>query len=167
MHNRVLSFAFSARHLFGTLIAVPRFWYLQPVKRYKQTILSNFFVAIDSESGNTDAGDYHLVEANLDIESRDDRALCTEVLHGEYRYEVLTNQLLASTCPICSAILKRRISNMPLERKPGSLTAFEETEEEIPETQMALLLEMNEDEEGKDEPENPESGSSSQFELFG
>lgn len=167
VHNRVLSFAFSARHLFGTLIAVPRYWYLQPVKRYKQTILSNFFVAIDSESGSIDTGDYHLVEANLDIESRDDRTLCTEVLHGEYHYEVLTNQLLTRVCPICSAILKRRISNMPLERKPGSLTAFEEVEEEIPETQMTLLLDGDDDREGKDEPENSESGSSSQFELFG
>ena len=124
-------------------------------------------MAIDAESTDTGEGDYHLVEANLDIESRDDRTLCTEVLHGEYRYEVLTNHLLVSACPICSAILKRRISNMPLERKAGTTSAFEDIEEEVPETQMALLLENSGD--GKEETDSECSSekTSPQFELFG
>lgn len=136
------------------------------MKRYKQTILSNFFVAIDSQSTDTSDGDYHLVEANLDIESRDDRTLCTEVLHGEYRYEVLTNHLLVSACPICSAILKRRISNMPLERKAGTTSAFEDIEEEVPKTQMALPLDNSADDK-KEDTELSSGKASPQFELFG
>ena len=135
------------------------------MKRYKQTILSNFFVAIDSQSTDISDGDYHLVEANLDIESRNDRTLCTEVLHGEYRYEVLTNHLLVSACPICSAILKRRISNMPLERK-GTTSAFEDIEEEVPKTQMALLLDNSADDK-KEDTELSSEKASPQFELFG
>lgn len=81
------------------------------MKRYKQTILSNFFVTEDGSAAR------HLVEANLDIESRSDRTLCTEVLNSECRYEVLVNNHLSSVCMICSAILDRRISNMPVERK--------------------------------------------------
>ena len=137
------------------------------MKRYKQTILSNFFVAIDSQSTVTSDGDYHLVEANLDIESRDDRTLCTEVLHGEYRYEVLTNHLLVSACPICSAILKRRISNMPLERKAGTTSAFEDIEEEVPKTQMALLLDNSADGKKETDIELDSEKASPQFELFG
>lgn len=79
------------------------------MKRYKQTILSNFFVTAD------DLHNHHLVEANLDIESRDDRTLCTDVLHRGGRYQVLTNELLPTLCSICTAILIRRINNMPQE----------------------------------------------------
>ena len=85
------------------------------MKRYKQIILSNFFIALD------DSPYHHLVEANLDIESRDDRTLCTEVLHGEHNYTVLTNDLLPTLCPICTAILIRRINNMPQEVKPQAI----------------------------------------------
>ncbi|WP_257285407.1 hypothetical protein [Endozoicomonas sp. SESOKO1] len=81
------------------------------MKRYKQAILSNFFVTEDGSAVR------HLVEANLDIESRGDRTLCTEVLNSDCRYEVLVNGHLSSVCMICSAILDRRISNMPVERK--------------------------------------------------
>ena len=81
------------------------------VKRYKQVILSNFFVTDDG------SGMRHLVEANLDIESRSDRTLCTEILTGNCNYEVLVNGHLAKVCVICAAILERRISNMPVERK--------------------------------------------------
>ncbi|UYM15764.1 hypothetical protein [Endozoicomonas euniceicola] len=123
-------------------------------------------MAIDSQSTDTSDGDYHLVEANLDIESRDDRTLCTEVLHGEYRYEVLTNHLLVSACPICSAILKRRISNMPLERKAGTTSAFEDIEEEVPKTQMALPLDNSADDK-KEDTELSSGKASPQFELFG
>ncbi|USE33801.1 hypothetical protein [Endozoicomonas sp. SCSIO W0465] len=81
------------------------------MKRYKQAILSNFFVTEDGSAVR------HLVEANLDIESRSDRTLCTEVLNSDCHYEVLVNGHLSSVCMICSAILDRRISNMPVERK--------------------------------------------------
>jgi len=81
------------------------------VKRYKQAILSNFFVTDDG------SGVRHLVEANLDIESRSDRTLCTEVLTGGCHYEVLVNRHLATACMICAAILERRIGNMPVARK--------------------------------------------------
>ncbi|WP_422445017.1 MULTISPECIES: hypothetical protein [unclassified Endozoicomonas] len=81
------------------------------MKRYKQAILSNFFVTEDGSAVR------HLVEANLDIESRSDRTLCTEVLNSDCRYEVLVNGHLSTVCMICSAILDRRISNMPVERK--------------------------------------------------
>ena len=81
------------------------------MKRYKQAILSNFFVTDDGSDA------CHLVEANLDIESRSDRTLCTEILTSECSYEVLVNSHLSSVCVICAAILDRRISNMPVERK--------------------------------------------------
>ncbi|WP_222842227.1 hypothetical protein [Endozoicomonas montiporae] len=124
-------------------------------------------MAIDSGNAEAGDGDYHLVEANLDIESRDDRTLCTEVLHGNFRYEVLTNHLLSQACPICSAILKRRISNMPLERKGGALNAFEEVDEEVPETQMALILESGDQEQEELDTEVTPQSHSPQFELFG
>lgn len=60
----------------------------------------------------------HLVEANLDIESRSDVTLCTEVLKGKQNFCVLTNDLLPQACPICTAIIIRRINNMPQDSKP-------------------------------------------------
>lgn len=103
------------------------------MKRYKQSILSNFFLTRD------DSDVHHLVEANLDIESRSDRTLCTEVLHGECRYEVLVNQHLPGVCLICSAILDRRISNMPIERKNHPVRE-ELVAESPPESQLSLGL---------------------------
>ncbi|WP_252180053.1 hypothetical protein [Endozoicomonas sp. 4G] len=129
------------------------------MKRYKQAILSNFFVAhIIKPCGSQYI---HLVEANLDIESRADRTLCTEVLHGAYRYEVLTNQLLPGICPICSAILDRRISNMPKSRKVSS-SFPDEICAEVPESQMDLLSDLNEVSDTKVE----EVGKGYQFDLF-
>ena len=101
------------------------------MKRYKQVILSNFFVTTD------DSGIHHLVEANLDIELPGDRTLCTEVLHGERSYEVLTNHHLHNICMICSAILDRRIYNMPKERKHSLLKSG--FEPDTPESQLCLL----------------------------
>ncbi len=103
------------------------------MKRYKQAILSNFFVTEDGSAVR------HLVEANLDIESRSDRTLCTEVLNSDCRYEVLVNGHLSSVCMICSAILDRRISNMPVERKVsyGKKQAIEVYTP--PDTQLSLL----------------------------
>lgn len=122
------------------------------MKRYKQTILSNFFVTTD------DDGVHHLVEANLDIESRSDRTLCTEVLQGVRHYEVLTNQHLADVCMICAAILDRRISNMPKERK--AVNGQAEHELEVPEAQMCLLTEELDlgDETATDEATEEQSG---------
>ncbi|WP_330926892.1 hypothetical protein [Candidatus Sororendozoicomonas aggregata] len=98
---------------------------LTTVKRYKQLILSNFFVTVNA------CNHRHLVEANLDIESRSDLALCTEVLDGNYHYKVLTNELVPTICPICAAILIQRINNMPLEPKnnhqPGTLNKHQNT----------------------------------------
>lgn len=54
------------------------------------------------------------MEANLDIESRSDRALCTEVLSSPCEpMQVLENHHLPRICPICRAILLRRESNLP------------------------------------------------------
>ncbi|MGB0360699.1 MAG: hypothetical protein ACPGEF_04730 [Endozoicomonas sp.] len=100
------------------------------MKRYKQSILSNFFVTKD------ETGTCHLVEANLDIEVRSDHTLCTEVLQNSCRFQVLENQHLSKVCLICSAILDRRISNMPVERKP-SFT--KEQEKELPATSGSQL----------------------------
>ncbi|WP_153301846.1 hypothetical protein [Endozoicomonas arenosclerae] len=130
------------------------------MKRYKQAILSNFFVAqIIKPCGSQFT---HLVEANLDIESRADRTLCTEVLHGAYRYEVLTNHLLPDVCPICSAILDRRISNMPKDRKITS--GFpDEICSEVPESQMDLLSGMSAE---RTEAKVEEAKQGHQFDLF-
>lgn len=103
------------------------------MKRYKQTILSNFFVTEDGSDA------HHLVEANLDIESRSDRTLCTEVLNSECRYEVLVNHHLPNVCMICSAILDRRISNMPVERKVNHGKKQELEVYTPPDTQLCLL----------------------------
>ena len=134
------------------------------MKRYKQTILSNFFVAIN-EAVSTEEGSacHHLVEANLDIESRCDRTLCTEVLQGAYRYEVLTNHLLVDACPICSAILSRRISNMPIERKMSSAMIDQELLK-VPESQLKLDLLDNKIK--RRDSEKKQQGRAKQFELF-
>lgn len=132
----------------------------RPVKRYKQAILSNFVVAqIIKPCGYQYI---HLVEANLDIESRSDRTLCTEVLHGAYRYEVLTNQLLPEVCPICAAILDRRISNMPKSRKVSS-GFLGEVDMEAPESQMDLLSVLKVE---SGESETDEVTQGYQFDLF-
>ena len=102
------------------------------MKRYKQAILSNFFVTLDDNDNHR-----HLVEANLDIESRDDRALCTEVLHKVNNYTVLTNELISSVCPICTAIMIRAINNMPQEKK-NNIKPTETSP--TPETQLSLSL---------------------------
>lgn len=103
------------------------------MKRYKQAILSNFFV---TEDGNAVR---HLVEANLDIESRGDRTLCTEVLNSDCRYEVLVNGHLSSVCMICAAILDRRISNMPVEHKVSYGKKQTMEIDTPPENQLSLL----------------------------
>ncbi|WP_299727024.1 hypothetical protein [uncultured Endozoicomonas sp.] len=103
------------------------------MKRYKQAILSNFFVTEDG------SGMRHLVEANLDIESRSDHTLCTEVLQSDCQYQVLENQHLPKVCLICSAILDRRISNMPVERKAVIIRKLEIKEEVAPSSQLSLL----------------------------
>ena len=131
------------------------------MKRYKQAILSNFFVTTD------DVGIHHLVEANLDIESRGDRTLCTEVLQGERRYEVLTNQHLHDVCMICAAILDRRISNMPKERKIAGLTV--EYPMSVPESQLCLLTASLDFGEASDESEpdtDDNCDNQQQIELF-
>ena len=127
------------------------------MKRYKQTILSNFFVITN------DDGIHHLVEANLDIESRDDRTLCTEVLQGTRRYEVLTSQHFPEVCMICAAILDRRIGNMPKERK--LVNGKSDFEWDAPKSQMCLLtVDMNFDcEEASVEVPEEQSG---QFKLL-
>ena len=148
--NRVLCSAFS------TPVTAELFPDKGLVKRYKQAILSNYFVTHITSPCGTEH--HHLVEANLDIESRADRTLCTEVIHGAYKYEVLTNALLVDACPICAAILDRRISNMPKDRK--SLSVVEEVEQEIPESQLALIL----PEAPADEPVHINDGG--QIDLF-
>lgn len=110
---------------------------------------------------------HHLVEANLDIESRGDRSLCTEVLQGERRYEVLTNQHLHNVCMICAAILDRRISNMPKERKTGGLKV--EYPMNVPKSQLCLLTVSLDFGEASDEqePETEEDlDNQQQIELF-
>lgn len=102
------------------------------MKRYKQAILSNFFVTDDGSDAR------HLVEANLDIESRSDRTLCTEILTSECNYEVLINGHLSSVCVICAAILDRRISNMPVERKGSFSSNRPEQSSSPPESQLCL-----------------------------
>ncbi len=103
------------------------------MKRYKQAILSNFFVTDDGSDAPR-----HLVEANLDIESRSDRTLCTEILTSECNYEVLINGHLSSVCVICAAILDRRISNMPVERKGSFSSNRPELSSSPPESQLCL-----------------------------
>ena len=102
------------------------------MKRYKQAILSNFFVTDDGRDVR------HLVEANLDIESRGDRTLCTEILTSECNYEVLDNSHLPSVCMICLAILDRRINNMPVERKGNVSSNRAEKSSLPPDSQLFL-----------------------------
>ena len=131
------------------------------MKRYKQAILSNYFVTTD------DMGTRHLVEANFDIESRGDRTLCTEVLQGKRQYQVLTNHHLHYTCMIRAAILDRRISNMPKERKsPGLKSEFDL---DIPESQLCLLTASMDFGETEEEPSDSEASKEPvpQFDLFG
>lgn len=130
------------------------------MKRYKQAILSNFFVAKIIKSCGSRCT--HLVEANLDIESRADRTLCTEVLHGAHHYEVLTNHLLPEVCPICAAILARRISNMPKKRLISS-SFLNEVCVEVPESQMDLLSGLREE---MDVSGTKEAAQGHQFDLF-
>lgn len=85
------------------------------VKRYKQSILSDYFVVQDLHSQV-----FHLMEANYDIEASMDRTLCTEVLQSSCYIDVLTNAQLGQVCSICTAILDRRICNMP--RAQSSVT---------------------------------------------
>jgi hypothetical protein len=82
------------------------------------------------------------------------------VLHGAFRYEILTNALLPEVCPICSAILDRRISNMPKERK--TISSVQEVEDrEVPESQLDMLLGLDA---GKSD--NKRVAEDKQFELF-
>ena len=102
------------------------------MKRYKQAILSNFFVTDDGSDVR------HLVEANLDIESRSDRTLCTEILTNDRNYQVLDNSHLPSVCMICLAILDRRINNMPVERKGSVSSNCAEKSSLPPDSQLFL-----------------------------
>lgn len=136
------------------------------MKRYKQAILSNFFVTTDGSDVR------HLVEANLDIESRSDRTLCTEVLSIGCRYEVLVNAHLSSVCPICSAILDRRIGNMPMERKV-SYGRRQVSEPYIPPDSQLCLLGMVESDQAEQssvitsiEAPGSTNQQSEQIELF-
>ena len=144
-----------SRHIFQTFTVFLNniFSHIEgKVKRYKQTILSNFFMTQDGPKPN------HLVEANLDIESRSDITLCTEILKGVHGFHVLTNDLLASVCPICTAILIRRINNMPQDSKPVTVTNQKSVESKA---QLSLYLS---DESGKRE-ENRKEKTFKQFEL--
>ena len=102
------------------------------MKRYKQAILSNFFVTDDGRDAR------HLVEANLDIESRSDRTLCTEILTNDCNYQVLDNSHLPSVCMICLAILDRRINNMPVERK-GNVSSNRAEQSSLPPDSQLFL----------------------------
>ncbi len=81
------------------------------MKRYKQSILSDYFVTPPH------GGVRHIVEANYDIEGQGNRTLCTSVIHGACGFDVLSNSHLSEVCHICKAILDQRISNMPGLRK--------------------------------------------------
>ncbi|WP_133296080.1 hypothetical protein [Zooshikella ganghwensis] len=107
------------------------------VKRYKQSILSDYFVIIDPESH-----EYHLVESNYDIEEgQRNRTLCTEVIQHATFADVLTNQRMSEVCLICKAILLRRIENMPhaVKKAKALKEQQEELSTEISPQQLSLL----------------------------
>ncbi|CAM3806099.1 hypothetical protein [Parendozoicomonas haliclonae] len=110
------------------------------MKRYKQSILSDYFVT------RPEHGVRHIVGANYDIEDQGNRALCSIVVVTEAGFEVLSNRYLAGkpgsgneTCHICKALLDQRISNMPGQVK---LRAFdsEPRQFELPVHQLGLDL---------------------------
>ncbi|GAA4651495.1 hypothetical protein GCM10023116_37790 [Kistimonas scapharcae] len=102
------------------------------MKRYKQSILSDYFVTI-GHSGPT-----HVVEANFDIESSQDRTLCTDVIQASWGFEVLTNKHLPTICPICNAILDRRISNMPRLKRHVLVETVKPVQLQLPVCQLGL-----------------------------
>ncbi|MGI0116355.1 hypothetical protein [Zooshikella sp. RANM57] len=107
------------------------------VKRYKQSILSDYFVITDPESH-----EHHLVESNYDIEEgQRNRTLCTEVIQHASFADVLTNQRMSEVCLICKAILLRRIENMPHPSKKSKALKEhqEERSAEISPQQLSLL----------------------------
>ncbi len=84
------------------------------MKRYKQSILSDYFVTSPYD------GLFHIVGANYDIEDQGNFTLCNHRVHGDSDFEVLNNRHLAVSvggdvkiCPTCKAALFQRISNMP------------------------------------------------------
>ncbi|WP_281647520.1 hypothetical protein [Parendozoicomonas sp. Alg238-R29] len=103
------------------------------MKRYKQSILSDYFVT------RPDFGPRHIVEANYDIEGRGNRTLCTSLIQQESGFEVLANKHFASTCHICKAILDQRIANMPGLRSLRPVDS-EPRQFELPVCQLGLDL---------------------------
>ena len=103
------------------------------MKRYKQSILSDYFVT------GPDFGPRHIVEANYDIEGQGNRTLCMKLIQYESGFEVLANKHFASTCHICKAIIDQRNSNMPGMRKHRAIES-EPRQFELPVTQLGLDL---------------------------
>ncbi|MDE1460766.1 hypothetical protein [Spartinivicinus poritis] len=101
------------------------------MKRYKQSILSDYFIVQDLTNNVK-----HLMEANYDIEASMDRTLCTEVLQHSHYVDVLTGAQIGKVCPICKAILDRRISNMPRSKSASSRKA--DLEEALEPQQLAF-----------------------------
>ena len=108
------------------------------MKRYKQSILSDYFVT------RPEFGLRHIVEANYDIEGHGNRTLCASVIMSDAGFEVLSNKHLASKgvheiCHACKAILDQRISNMPGQRKHRPMDT-EPRQFELPVRQLGLDL---------------------------
>ena len=104
------------------------------MKRYKQSILSDYFVT------RLEKGLWHIVEANYDIEGRSNRTLCARELVSEAGFEVLSNKHLPESCNTCKAILGQRISNMPGLRKHYRVMDTEPRQFELPVRQLGLDL---------------------------
>ena len=84
------------------------------MKRYKQSILSDYFVT------SPEGGVCHIVGANYDIEDQSNLTLCGHHMHDDHDFEVLANRFLAMhlgngrvVCHACKVILYQRIANMP------------------------------------------------------
>ncbi len=110
------------------------------MKRYKQSILSDYFVTCPT------FGVRHIVGANYDIEDKGNRTFCDHGIVSEEGFEVLSNKHLTAKaesgreiCPICKAILDQRISNMPGQVKPCAFEG-EPRQFELPVYQLGLDL---------------------------
>ena len=104
------------------------------MKRYKQSILSDYFVT------RPELGLWHIVEANYDIEGPSNRTLCANKIVHHAEFEVLSNKHLRASCNTCKAILDQRISNMPGLRKHHRLHDTEPRQFELPVRQLGLDL---------------------------
>ncbi|MGY0216687.1 hypothetical protein ACWJJH_04755 [Endozoicomonadaceae bacterium StTr2] len=102
------------------------------MKRVRQTFLAGYVMTLDE-------GEYHIVSANLDIESAPDEALCRHLIAKGRRYEVLTEEMLNHCCPICRAILLRMLENLTVRR--GKVVVSQLTEQiELFDGQLGLDL---------------------------